>query len=208
MNKLVSLLVFLFIYCANYGQELENDIIDSNFTHSFSLGWSNPVLFIISKTDPDLQERFGVLLDYQFNYDAKKFYRSHIKFSPFYSNSTLSLNNFLVSIHKGKEILMKNNFNLGYGIGPYFRCNIFRGQQLSGTQAFWSSDYYGFGLEYFFYLDYNLKNDFYATILMNINLGLHQNYDPTISLSNYSQEYWALKTANQQFFSLAIKKNL
>ena len=63
-------------------------------------------------------------------------------------------------------------------------------------------------LEYFCYLDYNLKNDFYATILININLGLHQNYDPTVSLSNYSQEYWAVKTANQQFLSLAIKKIL
>jgi hypothetical protein len=146
-------------------------------------------------------------------FSENNFYRVHSKFSPSYKNSMLSLNNFLISISKGKWLLDERKTNIGHGIGPYFRCNIYRGQAVAGTQAFWSSDYFGLGLEYFMFLEYLIKKDVYLNLVANFNIGFHQYYQATIVNSSggtaaLSQEYWGLKLANQQLISIALKKYL
>ncbi|MDC3134000.1 hypothetical protein OA958_04100 [Bacteroidota bacterium] len=208
MKRIINFLIIIFLLFnfesySQYDQEKIN-----NLTHSFSFGWSNPISLIKSITDPNQDEKIGFLIDYQLNNHEEKFYRVHMKFSPFYSQPTFTLNNFLISFHKGKQLSQKNNLNFGHGLGPYFKCNIFRAQQTSGTQAFWSSDYFGFGAEYFIFFDFKLNENLYFNFLLNINFGLHQYYDATIINGANSQEYWGIKMANQQLISVSIKKQL
>ena len=200
------MLVLLLLNLRIFSQESEDEIY--SLSQSISFGWSNPISLTRSILDPVQQEKIGFLIDYQFNNNDKNFYRAHVKFSPSYSKPTFTLNNFLISFHKGKQIIQKDNFKFGHGLGPYFKCNIYRNQQSSGTQVFWSSDYFGFGAEYFIFLDYKIKENLYFNFLLNINFGLHQYYDATIVNGINSQEYWGIKTANQQLISLSLKKQL
>ena len=200
------MLVLLLLNLRIFSQESEDEIY--SLSHSISFGWSNPISLTRSILDPVQQEKIGFLIDYQLYNNDKNFYRAHVKFSPSYSKPTFTLNNFLISFHKGKQIIQKDNFKFGHGLGPYFKCNIYRNQQSSGTQVFWSSDYFGFGAEYFIFLDYKIKENLYFNFLLNINFGLHQYYDATIVNGINSQEYWGIKTANQQLISLSLKKQL
>ena len=200
------MLVLLLLNLRIFSQESEDEIY--SLSQSISFGWSNPISLTRSILDPVQQEKIGFLIDYQLYNNEKNFYRAHVKFSPSYSKPTFTLNNFLISFHKGKQIIQKDNFKFGHGLGPYFKCNIYRNQQSSGTQVFWSSDYFGFGAEYFIFLDYKIKENLYFNILLNINFGLHQYYDATIVNGVNSQEYWGIKTANQQLISLSLKKQL
>ena len=200
------MLVLLLLSSRIFSQESEDEIY--SLSQSISFGWSNPISLTRSILDPVQQEKIGFLIDYQLYYNDKNFYRAHVKFSPSYSKPTFTLNNFLISFHKGKQIIQKDNFKFGHGLGPYFKCNIYRNQQSSGTQVFWSSDYFGFGAEYFMFLDYKIKENLYFNFLLNINFGLHQYYDATIVNGVNSQEYWGIKTANQQLISLSLKKQL
>ena len=193
--------------------QINNEEENNDFSHAISIGWSNPISSISTLFDSKKEEKFGVLIDYQKTISENNFYRVHSKFSASYENPMLSLNNFLISINKGKWLLEKENSNIGHGIGPYFRCNIYRGQTVAGTQAFWSSDYFGLGLEYFMFLEYLIKKDLFLNIIANFNVGFHQYYEATIVNSNggtaaFSQEYWGLRLANQQLISIAIKKYL
>ena len=200
------MLVLLLLSSRIFSQESEDEIY--SLSQSISFGWSNPISLTRSILDPVQQEKIGFLIDYQLYNNDKNFYRAHVKFSPSYSKPTFTLNNFLISFHKGKQIIQKDNFKFGHGLGPYFKCNIYRNQQSSGTQVFWSSDYFGFGAEYFMFLDYKIKENLYFNFLLNINFGLHQYYDATIVNGVNSQEYWGIKTANQQLISLSLKKQL
>ena len=200
------MLVLLLLNLRILSQESEDEIY--SLSQSISFGWSNPISLTRSILDPVQQEKIGFLIDYQLYNNDKNFYRAHVKFSPSYSKPTFTLNNFLISFHKGKQIIQKDNFKFGHGLGPYFKCNIYRNQQSSGTQVFWSSDYFGFGAEYFIFIDYKIKENLYLNFLLNINLGLHQYYDATIVNGVNSQEYWGIKTANQQLISLSLKKQL
>ncbi|MFL2565150.1 MAG: hypothetical protein ACJ0QN_05090 [Parvicellaceae bacterium] len=200
------MLVLLLLNLRIFSQESEDEIY--SLSQSISFGWSNPISLTRSILDPVQQEKIGFLIDYQLYNNDKNFYRAHVKFSPSYSKPTFTLNNFLISFHKGKQIIQKDNFKFGHGLGPYFKCNIYRNQQSSGTQVFWSSDYFGFGAEYFIFLDYKIKENLYFNFLLNINFGLHQYYDATIVNGINSQEYWGIKTANQQLISLSLKKQL
>ena len=200
------MLVLLLLNLRIFSQESEDEIY--SLSQSISFGWSNPISLTRSILDPVQQEKIGFLIDYQLYNNEKNFYRAHVKFSPSYSKPTFTLNNFLISFHKGKQIIQKDNFKFGHGLGPYFKCNIYRNQQSSGTQVFWSSDYFGFGAEYFIFLDYKIKENLYFNFLLNINFGLHQYYDATIVNGINSQEYWGIKTANQQLISLSLKKQL
>tara|TARA_B100000524_G_scaffold89048_1_gene41662 strand:+ start:839 stop:1465 length:627 start_codon:yes stop_codon:yes gene_type:complete len=200
------MLVLLLLNLRIFSQESEDEIY--SLSQSISFGWSNPISLTRSILDPVQQEKIGFLIDYQLYNNDKNFYRAHVKFSPSYSKPTFTLNNFLISFHKGKQIIQKDNFKFGHGLGPYFKCNIYRNQQSSGTQVFWSSDYFGFGAEYFIFLDYKIKETLYFNFLLNINFGLHQYYDATIVNGVNSQEYWGIKTANQQLISLSLKKQL
>jgi hypothetical protein len=208
MNRITYLLIFVLLLFnfRSFSQEDEAKI--NSLSQSISFGWSNPISLTRSILDPIQQEKIGFLIDYQLYNNDENFYRAHVKFSPSYSKPTFTLNNFLISFHKGKQIIQKDNFKFGYGLGPYFKCNIYRNQQSSGTQVFWSSDYFGFGAEYFIFLDYKIKENLYFNFLMNINFGLHQYYDATIINGVNSQEYWGIKTANQQLISLSLKKQL
>ena len=200
------MLVLLLLSSRIFSQESEDEIY--SLSQSISFGWSNPISLTRSILDPVQQEKIGFLIDYQLYNNDKNFYRAHVKFSPSYSKPTFTLNNFLISFHKGNQIIQKDNFKFGHGLGPYFKCNIYRNQQSSGTQVFWSSDYFGFGAEYFMFLDYKIKENLYFNFLLNINFGLHQYYDATIVNGVNSQEYWGIKTANQQLISLSLKKQL
>ncbi len=208
MNRITYLLIFVLLLFnfRSFSQEDEAKI--NSLSQSISFGWSNPISLTRSILDPVQQEKIGFLIDYQLYNNDKNFYRAHLKFSPIYSKPTFTLNNFLISFHKGKQIIQKDNFKFGHGLGPYFKCNIYRNQQSSGTQVFWSSDYFGFGAEYFIFLDYKIKETLYFNFLLNINFGLHQYYDATIVNGVNSQEYWGIKTANQQLISLSLKKQL
>ena len=208
MNRITYLLIFVLLLFnfRSFSQEDEAKI--NSLSQSISFGWSNPISLTRSILDPVQQEKIGFLIDYQLYNNDKNFYRAHLKFSPSYSKPTFTLNNFLISFHKGKQIIQKDNFKFGHGLGPYFKCNIYRNQQSSGTQVFWSSDYFGFGAEYFIFLDYKIKETLYFNFLLNINFGLHQYYDATIVNGVNSQEYWGIKTANQQLISLSLKKQL
>jgi hypothetical protein len=208
MNRIAYLLIFVLLLFnfRSFSQEDEAKI--NSLSQSISFGWSNPISLTRSILDPIQQEKIGFLIDYQLYNNDENFYRAHVKFSPSYSKPTFTLNNFLISFHKGKQIIQKDNFKFGHGLGPYFKCNIYRNQQSSGTQVFWSSDYFGFGAEYFIFLDYKIKENLYFNFLMNINFGLHQYYDATIINGVNSQEYWGIKTANQQLISLSLKKQL
>ena len=57
-------------------------------------------------------------------------------------------------------------------------------------------------------MDYLLSKNFYLNILINLNLGFHQDYDTSISNNNTSQEVWSLQTENRQLISLSLKKLL
>jgi len=208
MNRITYLLIFILLLFNFRSLSQEDEAKINSLSQSISFGWSNPISLTRSILDPVQQEKIGFLIDYQLYNNDKNFYRAHVKFSPSYSKPTFNLNNFLISFHKGKQIIQKDNFKFGHGLGPYFKCNIYRNQQSSGTQVFWSSDYFGFGAEYFIFLDYKIKETLYFNFLLNINFGLHQYYDATIVNGVNSQEYWGIKTANQQLISLSLKKQL
>ena len=208
MNRITYLLIFILLLFNFRSLSQEDEAKINSLSQSISFGWSNPISLTRSILDPVQQEKIGFLIDYQLYNNDKNFYRAHVKFSPSYSKPTFTLNNFLISFHKGKQIIQKDNFKFGHGLGPYFKCNIYRNQQSSGTQVFWSSDYFGFGAEYFIFLDYKIKENLYFNFLLNINFGLHQYYDATIVNGVNSQEYWGIKTANQQLISLSLKKQL
>lgn len=207
---------YAFFIILGYSQaftQINNEVESNDFSRAISIGWSNPISSISTLFDSKNEEKFGILIDYQMNISENNFYRVHFKFSPSYKNPMLSLNNFLISISKGKWLFEKRNTNIGHGIGPYFRCNIYRGQAVAGTQAFWSSDYFGTGLEYFMFLEYLIKKDLFINVVANFNIGFHQYYEATIVNSSggsaaLSQEYWGLRLANQQLISIAIKKYL
>lgn len=207
---------YAFFIILGYSQaftQINNEVESNDFSRAISIGWSNPISSISTLFDSKNEEKFGILIDYQMNISENNFYRVHSKFSPSYKNPMLSLNNFLISISKGKWLFEKRNTNIGHGIGPYFRCNIYRGQAVAGTQAFWSSDYFGTGLEYFMFLEYLIKKDLFINVVANFNIGFHQYYEATIVNSSggsaaLSQEYWGLRLANQQLISIAIKKYL
>ena len=212
MNKFLLLFFIVLLYSHVFSQ-INNEDENNDISHAISIGWSNPISSISTLFNSNNEEKFGVLIDYQMIISENNFYRVHSKFSPSYKNPRLSLNNFLISISKGKWLIEKGNINFGHGIGPYFRCNIYRGQAVTGTQAFWSSDYFGTGLEYFMFLEYLLKKDVFLNIIANFNVGFHQYYEATIVNSSggtaaLSQEYWGLRLANQQLISIAIKKYL
>ena len=208
--------IYLFFILLGYSQvfaQINNEDENNDFSHAISIGWSNPISLISTLLDSKYEEKFGILIDFQMTISENNFYRVHSKFSPSYKNPMLSLNNFLISINKGKWLMNKENKKIGHGIGPYFRCNIYRGQAVAGTQAFWSSDYFGTGLEYFIFLEYSIKKDVFLNIIANFNIGFHQYYESTIVNSSggtaaLSQEYWGLRLANQQLISIAIKKYL
>ena len=96
-----------------YSQEIKDNKIDSNFTHSFSLGWSNPLSYISTNmTNSSYNDSiFGILIDYQFLDEKKTINRFHLKFSPFYLNSNLTMSNFLISYTKGRTIYHKNKIS-------------------------------------------------------------------------------------------------
>lgn len=207
------LLIFILLGYSHAFSQINNEDENNDISHAISIGWSNPISSISTLFDSKNEEKFGVLIDYQISISENNFYRVHSKFSPSYKNPMLSLNNFLISVNKGKWLMDKGNTKIGHGIGPYFRCNIYRGQAAAGTQAFWSSDYFGTGLEYFMFLEYSLKKDIFLNIIANFNIGFHQYYEATIVNSNggtaaLSQEYWGLRLTNQQLISIAIKKYL
>tara|TARA_B100001093_G_scaffold220774_1_gene211758 strand:- start:834 stop:1472 length:639 start_codon:yes stop_codon:yes gene_type:complete len=212
MYKFLLLFFIVLAYSHVFSQKNYEDE-NNDISHSISVGWSNPISSISTLFNSNNEEKFGVLIDYQMTITENNFYRVHSKFSPSYKNPMLSLNNFLISISKGKSLTDKENINFGHGIGPYFRCNIYRAQSVAGSQAFWSSDYFGIGLEYFMFLEYLLKKDVFLNIIANFNVGFHQYYEATIVNSSggtaaSSQEYWGLRLANQQLISIAIKKYL
>ena len=146
MYRLLALIIIV-LECFQLSAQINDEEENNDLSHSISIGWSNPVSSISTLFDTKFEEKIGFLIDYQMSVSENKFYKIHTKFSPSYKNPTFSLNNFLISITKGSWLMEKRNINIGHGIGPYFRCNIYRGQSGRGTQVFWSSDDFGVGIE-------------------------------------------------------------
>ena len=167
------LLIFILLGYSHVFSQINNEDENNDISHAISIGWSNPISSISTLFDSKNEEKFGVLIDYQITISENNFYRVHSKFSPSYKNTMLSLNNFLISVNKGKWLIDKRNTKIGHGIGPYFRCNIYRGQTVAGTQAFWSSDYFGTGLDYFMFLEYSLKPKLFKLWLPSIEPDEH-----------------------------------
>jgi hypothetical protein len=209
MRKIFSLVLILLVFLKISAQKNNDLIIDSaqknDLRQSFSIGWSNPVTSTLSLFDENSRERIGILVDYQLFISKNNFYRFHTKFSANNQKNIFALNNFLISIEKGRFLINNEKLSLGHGSGPYLRCNIYRGQAVSGARVIWSADYYGIGWEYFMFLDYKINEKIYLNVIGNLNLGFHQNYYLN---GNSRQEDWSLKMANQQLISIAIKKYL
>ena len=130
MYKYLSVVTLLLVYSQLFAQ-LNNEDQNNDLSHAISVGWSNPITSISTLFNTKLEEKLGVLIDYQLRISESNFYRAHSKFSPSYENPMLSLNNFLISISKGKWLIDEGKTKIGHGIGPYFRCNIYRGQSVA-----------------------------------------------------------------------------
>ena len=117
------------------------------------------------------------------------------------------MNEFLVSIEKGKIIKSFEKFILGHGVGPYYRTNIIRSSVGQGIQAQWNTNYHGFGIQYHLSNDIQFNNGWSLNLLVQLNLGLHQNFTSAV-LSSTTNEVWEFRSTNQQLFSLGVKKNV
>jgi hypothetical protein len=96
---------------------------------------------------------------------------------------------------------------MGHGIGPYYRTNIIRSSIGQGIQAQWNSNYHGFGIQYHLFNDIKFNNGWLLNLLVQLNLGLHQNFTSAV-LNSTTNEVWEFRTANQQLFSIGVKKKL
>jgi len=200
------MIITLLSFHSQVNKEME---IDKNeLSHSIAIGVSNPISFSLNLFKEDIEETMGFYIDYQYYRYEDQFLKLHIKSSPNYSSPTMDFGNFLTSIEIGKPINRSKKTRIGHGVGPYFKCNIHRSQQGAGTQAFWSSDYFGFGMQYHLFFDFLLKNKLWINALLNLNIGLHQTYENTTINGMQAQEIWKIKTANQQLISIGIKKQL
>lgn len=208
MKYIIFQILLIFFIKTSFSQEIyssKSEEKEEKYNY-ISFGWSNPISLTKSILTDDLNEKLGFYLDYSLNIEENKIVKIHIKTSPFYATQKLTLENFLVSIDYIKLITQRDKYTLGHGAGTYFRCNIYRSQPVAGLQTFWSSDFFGVGIQYHVFLDYELKDDLWINIITNLNLGLHQTYDNTINNGIEAQEIWRFKTKNQQLISIGIKK--
>jgi hypothetical protein len=200
MKKIIFAVTFVFHICSDsYSQNIKPNL------YQLSFGWSNPVSLtesIISNGN----EKLGLYIDNNIQIDSLIFWGIHLKTSPTYKDNKLTLNNFLISLDYSKLFYQNDYINIGHGLGPYFKCNIYRSQQIQGLKAFWSSDFFGFGIQYHLFFDYLLKEDFWLNLKLHLNYGFHQDYESTINSGLQSQEVWILKSANQQLISIGVKK--
>ena len=161
MKYILSYTLLILFLKPSFSQEVNNypsEEKEEKFNY-ISFGWSNPISLTRSILIDDLNEKLGLYLDYSLNIEENKLVKIHIKTSPFYATQKLTLENFLASIDYIKLITLKDKYILGHGAGTYFRCNIYRSQPVAGLQTFWSSDFFGIGLQYHVFLDYELKDD-------------------------------------------------
>ena len=203
----VSFFFYCFFACTiTFGQFKAQHIHSDSLTKSFAFGWSNPVSFIGNINDV-INENIGIYIDFTAQTSKSNYLRSHIKFHPSKTTYTLEMNEFLVSIEKGEIIKSFEKFILGHGIGPYYRTNIIRSSVGQGIQAQWNSNYHGFGIQYHFSNDIQFNNGWSLNLLVQLNLGLHQNFTSAV-LSSTTNEVWELRIANQQLFSIGVKKKV
>ena len=202
----VSFFFYCFFACTiTFGQfKAQHNHLDS-LTKSIAFGWSNPVSFIGNINDVEMKISEFMLISPPFS--KSNYLRSHIKFHPSKTTYTLEMNEFLVSIEKGKIIKSFEKFILGHGIGPYYRTNIIRSSVGQGIQAQWNTNYHGFGIQYHFSNDIQFNNGWSLNLLVQLNLGLHQNFTSAV-LSSTTNEVWELRSANQQLFSIGVKKKV
>ena len=146
-----------FPWTVTFGQVNTPPVQTDALTKSIAFGWSNPVSFI-GTINNMINENIGIYFDFIAETSASDFLRSHIKFHPSKTPYTLQMNEFLVSIEKGKIIKSFDKFILGHGIGPYFRTNIIRSSVGQGIQAQWNSNYHGFGIQYHLFNDIQFNN--------------------------------------------------
>ena len=196
----------IFACTITFGQFKTHDIHSDTLTKSIAFGWSNPVSFIGNINDV-LNENIGVYVDFTTKTSKSNYLRSHIKFHPSKTTYTLEMNEFLISIEKGKIIKSFEKFILGHGVGPYYRTNIIRSSVGQGIQAQWNTNYHGFGIQYHLSNDIQFNNGWSLNLLVQLNLGLHQNFTSAV-LSSTTNEVWEFRSTNQQLFSLGVKKKV
>lgn len=204
--KFRFLFCFFFLWTVNFGQIDTPPVQTDALTKSIAFGWSNPFSFI-RNSNKVINENIGIYFDFVAETSASDFLRNHIKFHPSKTSYTLEMNEFLVSIEKGKIIKSLDKFILGHGIGPYYRTNIIRSSVGQGIQAQWNSNYHGFGIQYHLFNDIQFNNGWSLNLLVQLNLGLHQNFTSAV-LNSITNEVWEFRTANQQLFSVGVKKKL
>ena len=204
--KFCFLFFCFFAWTVNFGQVNTPPFQSDTLTKYIAFGWSNPVSFI-GNINNVINENLGIYFDFIAETSASDFLRNHIKFHPSKTPYTLEMNELLVSIEKGKIIKSFDKLTLGHGIGPYYRTNIIRSSVGQGIQAQWNSNYHGFGIQYHLFNDIQFKNGWSLNLLVQLNLGLHQNFTSAV-LNSITNEIWELRTANQQIFSVGVKKKL
>ena len=101
--KFRFLFCFFFLWTVNFGQIDTPPVQTEVLTKSIAFGWSNPVSFIGNINDV-INENIGIYFDFIAETSASDFLRNHIKFHPSKTPYTLEMNEFLVSIEKGKII--------------------------------------------------------------------------------------------------------
>ena len=203
MKRFLLFIILLITFSVN-GQG--NNELENSLQKQFSIGWSNPISFVANISDVNY-ENIGIYFDFIAQTSASDFLRSHIKFHPAKTPYTLEMNDFLVSIEKGKIIKSLEKITMGHGIGPYYRTNIIRSSIGQGIQAQWNSNYHGFGIQYHLFNDIEFNNGWSLNLLVQLNLGLHQNFTSAV-LNSTTNEVWEFRTANQQLFSVGVKKKL
>jgi hypothetical protein len=196
------LLIFsLLIYTLTFGQISRYYHQEDTISKSIAIGWSNPMSLFLQKFN---EERLGIYSDYHHFTEDNMFLKLHFKFHPQNTTLTLKMNHFLVSIEKGKLIKSFKNLVLGHGIGGYYKCNLARTALGQGVQAQWNATYHGFGIQYHLFSDLLITKEWCLNLLIHLNAGLHQNFRSAII--NPNNEVWELTSANQQLFSIGIKK--
>ena len=166
--KFRFLFCFFFLWTVNFGQINTPPVQTDPLTKSIAFGWSNPVSFIRNSNDL-INENIGIYFDFIAETSASDFLRNHIKFHPSKTPYTLEMNEFLVSIEKGKIIKSFDKFILGHGIGPYYRTNIIRSSVGQGIQAQWNSNYHGFGIQYHLFNDIQFNNGWSLNLLVHLH---------------------------------------
>lgn len=194
--------ILLIINCNNFYSQNNSQEISSN-PYSISFGWANPVSFFTIESDSNL----SYFIDFTSNIDSIRFFKFHMKSSLNYNSPILLMQNFLISVGNGKILKKKEKtYNWGFGKDAYFKMNLRRFKVAKGSRSLWESELYGFGLQFYTFYDWHLKNNWWLNATCYLNLGLNQEYISSSINTNNAQEIWRFRLGANQLLNFGIKK--